>query len=243
MKKIFQKSLCLLLVFTLILGFNTQPIFAGTIVDGFVKITSVSQSSYGKVTINYRVIKDLPPDVGSFYVGYQYPSTYRTSGKTKNIPPKTLKGSYSVTLDVDLIGNFTVIAGLVGRYSETSAYKTCFNAPSTKTITYHEVSTVEAISSYTVYYAIPGLYFTFYPGKKLFKFVGGVYAAASVYSGYKGAMDASASFPNPVKGHYYKMETWYENGKLYNKTTVWTNRESFSKGVSPIFSGSTYATF
>lgn len=250
LKKNWKSMLIIILINILIMSTTvTHNVFAktGDVVGSFVKVNSVNRNSDGTVKVNYTVLKSIDSRAGGISIGYEWDSKYRQSDSQK-VTTKNKKGTYSLTVPkpkVNIIGRENIYLYLSGRYPDKKFAKSVFNAPTTKKVTYHTVTKKEAAASYIICDVGADVVITFAtPGGKVTKAV-----VVVVWEGYKKIADlrsvtsSTTGFPKPYAGHYYKETTWYENFKLRTNIKVWTNKESYTKGVKPIFDGTTNYNF
>ncbi|MEE6451179.1 hypothetical protein RAH41_11465 [Gottfriedia acidiceleris] len=249
-KKNWKSMLNIILINVFIMStMVTHSVFAssGEVVGSFVKVNSATKNSDGTVKVKYTVLRTLDTSAAGISIGYEYPSNYRQSDSQK-VKTKNKKGTYTLTVPkpkVNLIGRENICLYLSGRYPDEKLVKSVFNAPTSKKVTYHTVTKKEAAASYILNDVGADVVVTLAtPGGKVAKVV-----VVTAWEGYKKISDlrsvtsSTKGFPKPYAGHYYKVTRWYEDFKLKTNIKVWTNKESYTKSVKPIFDGTTSYKF
>lgn len=249
MKKLKILLSALLLAVVVIFPNSYNSAHASTAkIDEYLSVNSVSKKTDNTISINYTIKKNFAPGSGtlsqSLSLGYEWPAEYRLgSGSNYSKIVNYSKGTYTMTIPApasNIIGTQKVVAKYVAySYSETKHVQSVKNVPPDVTVKFHTVTKAEAAGNFIVGVTIPGAIITFAPFGKYVKAVGGAYLAWTTYTGLSDTMNLSSSLPMPKAGHYYQITTFYNQSGLNVHKVIWTNKESYDKGVTPIYNQTT----
>lgn len=78
------------------------------------------------------------------------------------------------------------------------------------------------------------------PASKVLQIAGKVASIGNTSVSVASSFNLDVGVPTPVKGQYYRTETWYINNQIYCRVTVWQNKTAFNNGSSPLYIGTKY---
>lgn len=206
------------------------------VMGNYLSISSVT-SSAEKITVNYRIIAKVPSGA-SLKLGYEYPAVAKTEGGFINLSSKN-PGVYNHTFTTKKLNcQVRAYSQLDARtYQEKNNLKTFSMYPTTTKTQYHTV-TASNVTKEIVITALPGIIYKLNPTLKTIGF------AATLSGGYQAILNMGNSYsvsyvpPAIAVGQYYQIKTYYKNDRVYIDKKIWTSKETYDKGVNPIFTGS-----
>lgn len=209
-----------------------------SLISSYVTVTSVTKSGT-TTTVNYKIIATVPSGA-SINLGYEFPAVTRTAGKSILISGKA-KGSYSETFTIPaLMCQHRVFSKLTARnYSETKVWA-LYNFSTAKSVDYHTITAAEVAGYWTVYVVAPYLIVKINPASKILQIAGKVASIGNTSVAVASSFNLNVGVPTPVKGQYYRTETWYIDNQIYCRVTVWQNKAAFDNGSSPLYIGTKY---
>lgn len=209
-----------------------------SLIGSYVTVTSITKSGT-TTTVNYKITATVP-NGASVTLGYEFPAVTRTVGKSILISGKA-KGSYSEKFTIPaLMCQHRISSKLTARnYSETKVWA-LYNFSCAKETDYHTITAAEVTGYWTVYAAAPYLITKIYPASKIIKIAGKIATVGNTAVSVINSYDINIGVPAPVKGQYYKTETWYSDNKVYCRVTVWQDKAAFDNGSNPIYSSTRY---
>lgn len=209
-----------------------------SLISNYVTVTSITKSGT-TTTVNYKVIATVPGGA-SITLGYEFPAVTRTAGKSILISGKA-KGSYSEKFTIPaLMCQHRISSTLTARnYRETKVWA-LYNFSTAKSIDYHTVTAAEVTGYWTVYVVAPYIITKINPASKIIQIAGKVASIGNTSVAVVNSYNINIGVPTPVKGQYYKTETWYSNNKVYCRVTVWQNKAAFNNGSNPVYTSTRY---
>ncbi|MGG0627444.1 hypothetical protein [Bacillus sp. UNC125MFCrub1.1] len=234
MKKILLCFMCLVLL----IPFSTSNVAEGAsrngLIDDYININYVKKEGKN-LKINYTVKKT--PQIITTYTIRSY---WRLNDNKKSSVTATLKktkGTYILRLKpkTELIGPqyVEVKASLGGKYNQVKRVRTFYKYPPAETRT-HTISKKEAIAKH---FMITGAAFAFNLASKRSPY--GIvlklasYGIAGTYT--LKSLNVVGGYPSPAAGQYIRTKTSYNTKGMKITVKMWTNKQSYKKGVKPIY--------
>ncbi len=223
----------------LVKRYSVMPLGTTSLADNYLKVTSITNSGRA-YTVNYKITAKVPSGA-TLFLGYEFPSSTRTSGSSVNLSLKDV-GTYSHTFNVlSLMCQFRIYGSMTARnYTGKSVFATFDFSSANREVDYHEITAAEVTGYYLLYSVVPGIVLKMYPGSQILQFVGKAMSVGSTTVQVLSSYGMSFGVPAPVVGHYYKVETWYDTNKIYAHVTVWNTKAAYNNGDLPIYEGEDY---
>lgn len=207
-------------------------------IDQYISINPPMKTSDNTIIINYTVKKDIPNTHNLSLNTYWH--VYSSSKTRKSVNLQKKKGRYTVKLktSVELVGPqyVEIKASIAGGHLNQIKKIATFYKYRPSTTTFHTVSKAEAIGTHLT---ITGAAFTFKAAAKRSPYGLALnltsYGIASTYT-LKSLNVINKGWPAPAAGQYIR--TKYSQNKNGNviSIAIWTNKESYNKGVKPLYS-------
>ena len=234
MKKILLCFMCLVLLIPLSTSNVAEGISRTGLIDDYININYVKKEGKN-LRINYTVKKQ--PKGMPVYTIRSYWRANDNKKSSASAKLKNTKGTYIVTLKpkAELIGPqyVQVKASLAGRYNEVKRVRTFYKYPPAETRT-HTISKKEAIAKH---FMITGAAFAFNLASKRSPY--GIALKLASY-GIAGSytlksLNVVGGYPSPAAGQYIRTKTSYNSKGMKISVKMWTNKQSYKKGVKPIY--------
>jgi len=233
-----------LILFTFVLSIIfcfalTSVALAGTTqLDKYVSVTSVKMVSDGKYEIKYKTLQKRASTYEKVTLSYEFPAEYRMSGGAQEI-------DYNLGNHVAYFNNVPKLAGFIYLKATYSAYsykepKSIYSGvqiPQWYSNPQYWELTKSDVLTYKVFSMMPGIVAELHPAAKRIKYLPKYFMGWSIYKEL--ATTFSNTQPDPSPGQYYKIQTSVSSsGLITTTTTIWNTKASYSKGETPLWSGS-----
>lgn len=231
-----KKILFIFSIFAFVLFLDSKEASASTTqIDDYVQFNSVAKSSDNTITVKYTVKKDIPSShtltVRSYWTVYQSTNT------TKTITLNKKAGTYTTSFKAsgELIGPqyIEAKADVASHLTQTKIIQTFGNYPVT-TVTSHTLSKAEAIADHIVIEA-GILTFKIAAKKSPYGLVFNLAAYGSGISYIGKGIGVFEGYPTPVAGQYLRTSISYNPSGQHLDVKMWATQESYTKGVTPIY--------
>lgn len=244
LKKVIRSiSLLLTLVMVFMLVGPVSSVHASSVSP--VTVTDAVLNSNGTIAVYYTVTRNLVTsgiNAETCKVGYRYPAEFRGSIPDMMTNTQTTVGNYCTTLPAPSVICHVSVKNYYQAYtySEEETIKSIFACTNHNSYsTFHTITAAEANGAFFVYYVVPGVVFTFYPGTSaIVKGAAATYLGFSLWIGFQ-STNSWINMPFPATGQYIRDTSYYDTtGNIKKTITMWTNQASYNTGLAPIWQGS-----
>lgn len=213
---------------------NSQ-VKSSVLIDTYFTHYSTSTSGTS-IDVYYRV-KALVPSGASLNVGYEYPSSTRTSGSSISLRGKSV-GTYHAYFTSKGLRCYsrTYASFLAGSLSEKKTYSTYLAFSTSSGYARRAVTSAEATAN-KIALTAAGVYTTLnFPAGSTARWVSLIISGVSI-----GAIWSTT--PGLTTGQYIELYTYYSSGKMYQRVKMWHNYTAYKNDYSnPLYSRTSSAS-